>query len=192
MTDYDNLTLLELARLDSEIMDNLEARRKISVENGGSKFDATLTDEQVNIRDKISFFKTKRQNEDDVLKINDIFHSSWGYDQTNIEHFQVKEISPSGKTCMVQQIGTSSVEGSGYSHGMADSVVPDPTCIIVQELLRVKVERHTEFNPITRQREAIGEIGLRGSVWYAQGHGKHLQNLYRVKKGESNYRSWYA
>ena len=32
------------------------------------------------------------------MKVGDIFYTSWGYDQTNIDFAQIVEISPSGKT----------------------------------------------------------------------------------------------
>lgn len=48
------------------------------------------------------------------LKPGDILSGSWGYDQTNVEFFEVLEVKPSGK----------SVAGSeGF---MSDSVVPAP------------------------------------------------------------------
>ncbi len=186
--DWDNLTLEQLESIDKLILTDLESRREQAKAENRDEYDERLSDEQVDTRNKTHFFITKRKNENDSAKVGDIFHTSWGYDQTNIEHFQIKKISPSGKTCMVQQIGSSTVKGSeGF---MSESVVPDPSVVIVEELCRVKIERHTEFNYLTQKREAIGEIGLRGSVWYASGHGKHLENLYRVTG--ANRRSWYA
>ncbi len=185
---WESKSLETLQDMEKAIMEDLNKRRTAAKNEGRDEYDERLSDKQVEIRDKVSFFITKKENENDEVCIGDMFHTSWGYDQTNTEHFQVKEISPSGKTCKVQQIGSSTVKGSeGF---MCEQVIPDPKVVIVEELCRVKIERHTKFNPIEQKHQEIGEIGLRGSVWYARGHDKHLQNLYRVSG--SNYRSWYA
>ncbi len=38
-----------------------------------------------------------------ILKVGDLFETSWGYDQTNYEYIVVVEISPSGKTAICQR-----------------------------------------------------------------------------------------
>jgi len=148
--------------------------------------DYALSDEEMKKRNELYFFKKLRDNENDSAKVGDIFHTSWGYDQTNIEHFQIKEISKTGKTCKIIQIGSSTApESEGH---MSDSVYPDPKTIINATPCLVKIERSTEFNPITQKRQQVGEIQLRGSVYYS-GDEKHLETLWRVS-GKS-YRSWY-
>lgn len=59
------------------------------------------------------------------LKVGDILVSSWGYDQTNVDFYKVKKLI--GKS-MVELIavGSDTVEGSGYDHGMACEVVAIP------------------------------------------------------------------
>lgn len=43
------------------------------------------------------------------LKKGDIFHWSWGYDQTNADFFEVVHVSPSGKTVKVREVATEEV-----------------------------------------------------------------------------------
>jgi len=38
------------------------------------------------------------------VKVGSIFQCSWGYDQTNVDFYEVLEISKSGKTVKVRQI----------------------------------------------------------------------------------------
>lgn len=41
-----------------------------------------------------------------VVKENDLFVCSWGYDQTNIDFYQVTGVTPSGKSVKLRQIET--------------------------------------------------------------------------------------
>ena len=66
--------------------------------------------------------KQIRKNFKNPAKVEDILYSSWGYDQTNIDFYQVVEVK--GKSVVIREIAAKSVEGSLYSHGMADMVVP--------------------------------------------------------------------
>ena len=38
------------------------------------------------------------------IKIGDIFHSTWGYDMTHNEYYQVVGITPSGKSVKVRKL----------------------------------------------------------------------------------------
>jgi len=42
--------------------------------------------------------KAKEEEARKSIKVGDIFHNSWGYDQTNCDFYQLVKISPSGKT----------------------------------------------------------------------------------------------
>jgi hypothetical protein len=46
------------------------------------------------------------------VKIGDMFRYSWGYDQTNVDYFQVTSISPSGKSATLSPIGSEVVPGT--------------------------------------------------------------------------------
>jgi len=187
ITEVQELNALEtlsvegLQNIEKVFMANFEKRKVTNPD------DYYFSDVERKTLDTVRFFITKNEHQNDSVKIGDMFYTSWGYDQTNTEHFQVVKISPTGKTCQVIRIGSKSVEGSGGF--MCESVLPDPTNIINAKPCQVKIERSRSFNPITNQHEEIGEINLRGSVYYS-GDSKHLENLYRCKG--SNYRSWYA
>jgi hypothetical protein len=64
----------------------------------------------------------KKGLESDILKVGDIYYSSWGYEQTNIDFYQIIEVK--GQYATFQEICSKDVEGSYYSHGMACMVVP--------------------------------------------------------------------
>ena len=57
------------------------------------------------------------------VQVGDIFVSSWGYDQTNIDYYVVESVTKSGKSVKVHKIGSKVVGASGTS----DKVVPDPS-----------------------------------------------------------------
>lgn len=181
---FDTATNEELQNIIDGIIEHFKESRISNPD------DYYLSDGENLVRDYCSFLQTKMKYANDKVKIDDVFHTSWGYDQTNIEYFKVVKISPTGKTCKVVQIGMNTVEGSEYSHGMADQVIPDTNNVFEYPALQVKIDRHSTWNPVEKEHQEVAEIGLRGSVYFAQGHDKHLQNLYRVEG--SNYRSWYA
>ena len=58
--------------------------------------------------------------------MGDIFESSWGYDQTNIDYYLVVGLTSSGKSVRVVKIGeTVQHGGSG-----CDRVIPDPERVL--------------------------------------------------------------
>jgi len=57
-----------------------------------------------------------------TLKAGDILHHSWGYEQTNCDYYQV--LSATAHSAISREIVAATVEGSTYSHGMADMRVP--------------------------------------------------------------------
>ena len=54
------------------------------------------------------------------IVVGSIFSMSWGYDQTNVNYFQVTRLSPSG--VFVREIAQTEVDGTGA--GMSCMVVP--------------------------------------------------------------------
>lgn len=87
-------------------------------------------DETVKSRRAIIEMKTKRMEEKKNfvhgLQKGEIFVSSWGYDQTNVDFFKIVDVR--GKEVVAVEIG-SKIVSSG--HG-SDSVVADPDRIIGQ------------------------------------------------------------
>lgn len=51
-------------------------------------------------------------------KVGTILEGSWGYDQTNIEFYQVVALSPSGKTAKIRELQQASHD-TGYMQGRA-------------------------------------------------------------------------
>ncbi len=54
----------------------------------------------------------------ELIKVGDIFHYSWGYEQTNCEFYQV--VNKNHKTVTIREIGQKTADDSIFSHGMAD------------------------------------------------------------------------
>lgn len=55
------------------------------------------------------------------VTVGDIFHWSWGYEQTNCDFFQV--IEKTGSTLVLKKLANLIVDGSMYSHGMACNMI---------------------------------------------------------------------
>ncbi len=135
----------------------------------------------------------KLEHKDESAKVGDVFHSSWGYDQTNTEYYKIVEISKTGKTAKVVQVGSVSIgDEKKNARNMCESIVPDPEKIIDARQQQVKIERSHSEHPYTKKAVGIGEIQLRGSVFIGtdKESSKHLTTLYKVTG--QNYRSWYA
>ena len=103
----------------------------------------------------------------DKVKVGDIFCNSWGYDQTNVDYYQV--ISKSGRSVNVREIGCESVPGSeGF---MSDRVKP-------------KKDAFLENAPVIKKQ-----------VYFSSGH-PHLSMKHgscgKVEENSEHYRSWYA
>lgn len=62
-----------------------------------------------------------------TVDIGDIFYDSWGYDQTNIDFYQVFSVSPSGKSARVRKIASRNLGEDGF---MSNKVIPEPGKII--------------------------------------------------------------
>ena len=68
--------------------------------------------------------KARRDAAKESVKVGDIFYASWGYDQTNVQFFQVVE--KKGVTCKLQEIG-------------ATVVRTEQTCEYVEPCAEVKI-----------------------------------------------------
>lgn len=49
------------------------------------------------------------------IAVGDIFASSWGYDQTNVDFYEVVGVTPSGKSVRLVPIASEVVSGDAYS-----------------------------------------------------------------------------
>ena len=48
---------------------------------------------------------------DTSIKVGDIFYTSWGYDQTNVDFYEVVGLTPSGKSVKLHSIAATSFDG---------------------------------------------------------------------------------
>jgi len=101
----------------------------------------------------------------DFYELGDIIYNSWGYEQTNIEFYQVVRIM--NKTIEVRELSQSTVEGSTYSHGMADERVPQKDVFRSEKTYKLRV--------------------------YAKGRLSNPESFYYFNKwdGRPKYCSWY-
>ena len=106
--------------------------------------------------------KVERKKDVSEVKVGDIFYRAWGYDQTNINFYQV--IETKGQSFTIREICAKTVEGSTYPHGMADEVVPVRNAFMKDEEPIVK--RSMKFNSYS---------------W-----------LSKTEENKKHYRSWYA
>jgi hypothetical protein len=99
------------------------------------------------------------------LNIGDIYYTSWGYEQTNIDFYQVVEIKGTA-TVVLKQIAQEIVKDSYYSHGMACNVAPEK-------------DNFLNDKEITKR---VGQYGIR------------LDSVRTAWKydGSPKYKSWYA
>lgn len=73
------------------------------------------------------------------FKVGDMIVNTWGYEQTNVDFFQVIEVG--NKTLKVREVSQQIQEGSMYSHGMACNVLPKADQFIGEEFqVRLKVD----------------------------------------------------
>ena len=183
--DFDSMSLKELETTNKEI------ENVFSISRDQFNFDGLrLNESQRKSKEYLLFLIEKKEQEKVQIKEGDIFYSSWGYEQTNTEMFKVIGFTKSRKTAIIKQVYLKTVVGS---EGLdCDRVIADSTKEYDLPALKVKIGKRSRWNPKTKKHEEIGEHNLRGSVYYGAGHDKHLTTLFKLNKGESAYRSWYA
>ncbi len=125
---------------------------------------AEVMDSKQSRRDAL---KARNSQHADVVDVGHVFVWSWGYDQTNIEYFQV--IAKSGQTVTVRPICQSTIPGS--EQFMCEHVKP-------------MLGHFIEAEPPIRKRV---QIAPDGTPYLSQEYG--YCSLWR---GESSYQSHYA
>lgn len=102
------------------------------------------------------------------FKVGDVVVNTWGYEQTNVEFYQVTAIT--GKSIKVREISQKIEDNSMYSHGMACNVLPKNDEFIGDEfMLRLKADHNNEVRICNPK-----------SYYY-----------FRKWSGTSQYNSWY-
>lgn len=110
--------------------------------------------------------KARVAEEANKVEIGDIYVASWGWEQTNVDFYEVVA-KPSPKTVIIREIACRTKEGSEISHGMADSVYPVRGAYIGEEM--------------KKRISAYGSIKINDCA-YAR----------PTDENRSHYRSWYA
>lgn len=109
--------------------------------------------------------KEERKNAILDVKVGDLLVSSWGYDQTNVDFYQVTEVK--GKTFTIKRIAGKSVPGSGADYnGMADMVMPVKDDFLDEE----------KYPPIKKRSFSLNSYS----------------SLSKTDERQKHYRSWYA
>jgi len=181
-SDFDKMTLEQLNEINAQYC-NLQKQGET----------LNWSNDQYKAWQYMHYCIKKLENKNDSAKVGDVFHSSWGYDQTNTEYYKIVEISKTGKTAKVVQVGSISIgDKKKNAQAMCESIVADPENVIDSRKQLVKIERAHTKNPYNEKADGIGEIQLRGSVFIGtdENSSKHLTTLRRVTG--QNYRSWYA
>lgn len=113
-----------------------------------------------------------RANMEHPFKVGQIYYTSWGYDQTNVDFYEV--IKTTEKSVLIQEIGAKMLNTEGYS-AMAAMVVPDPS---------IK-EGNPELKPVQFY------LNNDKTPQYYIKAGRHSLSLY-TKEDKGVYCSWYA
>lgn len=135
-----------------------------------------IKEKMTNIKSRIDYNeKSKAAKKEAVsghtFKVGDILYQSWGYDQTNIDFFQVVEVLP--KSVKIRPICQNMVEGSGGF--MSEYVTPDTNNFTGEAVTRpVKVWLRDGTNP-----------------YYSVSNGRHSLSLYDGRE-KGLYQSHYA
>lgn len=86
--------------------------------------EAYLSSWRLKQQEKVNVRSSKKAMKEDLLKtfihsykVGDILHSSWGYDQTNVEWFQIVEVKP--RSICIRQIGAKITEWHSSMSGVS-------------------------------------------------------------------------
>lgn len=104
--------------------------------------------------------KLERRSEAERVEVGDLFYNSWGYDQTNIDFYQVIEKTKS--TFTIREIAGRSL-GEAPSGPMSDYVTPIKDAFLTDSKPMIKRTLNMKHGMLSRITE--GEKKL--STWYA-------------------------
>jgi len=128
------------------------------------------------LTERMENVKVERVERADAVKVGDIFCMSWGYDQTNVNYFQVTRLTAKG--ACVREISQEFVTGTqGF---MSSKVKPVPGKFLSSS------QWCGSGNPETHRK-----IGYDGKGGASMSFGRYYWAS-RVSVDESTYCSWYA
>lgn len=97
-------------KLSQSDIDLLKKRGKVGKNFTG--FTTTRGGEGVTGKGKVK----KALEKESIVKVGDIFYNSWGYDQTNIDWYQVVALTKTGKSVKVRPIA-GKIKETGFMSG---------------------------------------------------------------------------
>lgn len=106
-------------------------RRALAVEEWVKSYEAELARKEARKIEKKEATKAAAE----AVKIGDVFSASWGYDQTNVDYYEV--VGKRGSMVDLREIGLISVEGGGCD--MCDYVVPAKGHYISDEIITKRI-----------------------------------------------------
>lgn len=111
--------------------------------------------------------KAEKKVQDNLVecKVGEIYVNSWGFDQTNVDYYQV--VAVKGKTATLQAICSQTVEGTEGFMSCQVRPVPNSFC---GESFTKRIQ------------------GYNGQAYFSFSYG----GCSLVKEGQTNYCSWYA
>jgi hypothetical protein len=109
--------------------------------------------------------KNERKNATLDINVGDVLYNSWGYDQTNVDFYQVVEVK--GKTFTIRQINEKIVGGGGCS--MSEYVAP-----VKDAFVTPNYPGDTKGLPITKRSFNMNVGMLSKTTW----DEKHYQSHY--------------
>lgn len=103
------------------------------------------------------------------IQIGDIFYNSWGYEQTQVDFYEVIRISPSGKSVDLRPIGFQWTEPDNWD---CATVIPDPegTSRFTHHDVQILKNKRLNFRPrhisvpVTEPGERIADHKI-ASLW---------------------------
>ena len=96
------------------------------------RIEETIAIRKKTLQDKLDE-RTRRKEEVPEVAVGDIFSSSWGYDQTNVDFYQVVGLK-GPKMVLVREIGGKIVQRD--RDGMSETVVADPNKFVGPPMLK--------------------------------------------------------
>lgn len=85
--------------------------------------------------------KQQMKNAQDVLNVGDVFRSVWGYEQTNVDYYQVIGFKGQ-KTVLLRKIRSTNIEFTHYEQGLC---VPDVDNFANDEILEKRIDIREHF-----------------------------------------------
>ncbi len=145
-----------------------EKRREVWVNEKITNINANVKSDN----DRKEAKKNVRSNMTNPFKVGEIYYDSWGYEQTNIDFYQIIEVKE--RSVILQSIGQSYCESEGYS-SMAAMVKPDPEIKIGEPFLKpITFYLDKDNKPVYHLKSKHGWISL------------------YTKEDKGVYSSWYA